>query len=79
MEIVLACELARGQVLGEYVVSSGRARPTRVIRCIGKEIPGGGGLIRVDRPRAVAAQRSVTNSVQSGTIKRGVEGNEGGW
>jgi hypothetical protein len=61
---------------GRILVSSGRARPTQVVRCIGKEFPG---LIRVDRPGAVAAQRSMTNSVQSGTIKHCVEGDEGGW
>src|SRR3954453_17496202 len=34
---------------------------------------------RVDKKGAVAAQRSVTDTVQSVIIKQGVEGDERGW
>lgn len=68
--------IGTSQVLGEYV--SAADVPDQ------RELSGASerrsrGLIRVDRPRAVATQRRVTNSVQSGTIKHGVEGDEGGW
>lgn len=76
MEIVLACELARVRCWENKVSATDVLDQREFIRCIGKEILR---LVRVDRPRAVAAQRSVTNSVQSGTIKHGVEGDEGGW
>ena len=61
VEIVLACELARVRCWESKVSATDVLDQTRVIRCIGKEILR---LIRVDRPRAVAAQRSVTNSVK---------------